>query len=75
MDMLVELTKERRARLAAERLLQFRQRELHEANAKLGKHANALTEEIDQSRQSLSALPVLLRWVVPAAQSSTCLTP
>ncbi len=51
MDMLVELTKERRARLAAERLLQFRQRELHEANAKLGKHANALTEEIVEKRE------------------------
>lgn len=51
MNLHAELAKERRARLAAERLLKLRQEELHAANAQLGKHANALTEEIVERRE------------------------
>ena len=51
MDLQSELARERRARLAAERLLTLRQQELHEANSKLGQHANALTEEIVEKRE------------------------
>ena len=51
MDLQSELARERRARLAAERLLSLRQQELHQANAKLGLHANALTEEIVEKRE------------------------
>ena len=48
MDLQSELARERRARLAAERLLTLRQQELHEANSKLGKHANALTTNLGE---------------------------
>ncbi len=51
MDLQSELARERRARLAAERLLSLRQHELHNANEQLGKHANALTEEIVEKRE------------------------
>ena len=45
-----KLAEERRARLAAERLLEQKQVELHAANRKLGKHALALSEEIHETR-------------------------
>jgi len=45
-----KLAQERRARLAAERLLEQKQAELHSANRKLGKHALALSEEIVETR-------------------------
>ena len=45
-----KLADERRARLAAERLLEQKQAELYAANRKLGKHALALSEEIHETR-------------------------
>jgi signal transduction histidine kinase/CheY-like chemotaxis protein len=45
-----KLAEERCARLAAERLLEQKQAELHAANRKLGKHALALSEEINETR-------------------------
>lgn len=46
-----KLAEERRARLAAERLLEQKSRELFEANRKLGEHARMLSDEIDVTRQ------------------------
>ncbi|WP_172297775.1 ATP-binding protein [Pseudoruegeria sp. HB172150] len=51
-----ELARERRARLAAERLLDLKQAELHEANRKLSAHARDLTEEIIEKREETQAL-------------------
>jgi len=45
-----KLSEERRARLAAERLLELKQSELQAANRKLGRHAMQLTAEISQTR-------------------------
>lgn len=45
-----KLSEERRARLAAERLLELKQAELQAANRKLGRHAQALTVEISETR-------------------------
>ena len=45
-----KLAEDRRARLAAERLLEQKQSELSAANRKLGKHALALSEEIHTTR-------------------------
>ncbi|MEO3413408.1 response regulator [Roseovarius sp. CAU 1744] len=50
MSLANKLTEERRARLAAERLLEQMQVELQAANRKLGKHALALSEEIVETR-------------------------
>ena len=44
------LAEERRARLAAERLLELKQAELFAANRKLGKHAAKLSNEIVETR-------------------------
>lgn len=44
------LAEERRARLAAERLLELKQAELFAANRKLGKHAEKLSNEIVETR-------------------------
>ncbi|MEM8556113.1 MAG: response regulator, partial [Pseudomonadota bacterium] len=44
---------ERRARMAAESLLQQKQRELSSANRKLGEHAKLLSEEIIEKRQEV----------------------
>lgn len=46
MNMTEKLAKERRARLAAERLLEQKSRELFAANEKLAMHARALSEQI-----------------------------
>ncbi|MCU0909987.1 MAG: ATP-binding protein [Rhodobacteraceae bacterium] len=46
MDLGDRLVAERRARLAAERLLELKSRELFAANRKLAEHARALSEEI-----------------------------
>ncbi|TNF20044.1 MAG: response regulator [Rhodobacteraceae bacterium] len=46
MSLASKLAEERRARLAAERLLELKQAELFAANRKLGHHARALSEEI-----------------------------
>ena len=48
-----KLSQERRARLAAERLLQVKQAELFRANEKLAAHARLLSEEIVEKRQEV----------------------
>ena len=50
MDLEQRLAKERRARLAAERLLEYKQRELFAANEKLAMHARALSDQIIEQR-------------------------
>ncbi len=50
MSLANKLAEERRARLAAERLLEQKQAELQAANRKLGKHAKALSDEIVETR-------------------------
>ena len=50
MELVEKLAQERRARLAAERLLEQRSRELFAANEKLGLHARALSDQIVQQR-------------------------
>jgi signal transduction histidine kinase/DNA-binding response OmpR family regulator len=50
MDIVDRLAKERRARLAAERLLEQKQRELYAANEKLALHARALSNQIVEQR-------------------------
>ncbi|WP_417258370.1 ATP-binding protein [Celeribacter sp.] len=52
------LAQERRARLAAERLLELKQAELYEANRKLSKHALSLSGEIIEKRQEAEHLKV-----------------
>ncbi len=51
MDFAERLAKERRARLAAERLLEQKSRELFAANARLGLHARSLSDQIVEQRQ------------------------
>ncbi|MCF8510632.1 MAG: response regulator [Rhodobacteraceae bacterium] len=51
MDIAERLAKERRARLAAERLLEQKSRELFSANEKLALHARALSDQIVEQRQ------------------------
>jgi hypothetical protein len=51
MEIVERLAKERRARLAAERLLEQKQRELFAANEKLALHARALSDQIVEQRQ------------------------
>ncbi|WBL32722.1 response regulator [Sinirhodobacter sp. HNIBRBA609] len=48
-----KLAQERRARLAAERLLEQKKRELFAANEKLSHHARALSDQIVQQRHGL----------------------
>ncbi len=50
MQMAERLAEERRARLAAERLLELKQAELFAANKKLGQHALQLSHEITETR-------------------------
>ena len=51
MDLTERLSKERRGRLAAERLLEQKTRELFAANEKLGLHARSLSDQIVEQRQ------------------------
>ena len=51
MDIAERLAKERRARLAAERLLDQKSRELFAANEKLGLHARSLSDQIVVQRE------------------------
>ncbi len=51
MSLVEELARERRARLAAERLLELKQKELLEANKQLSHHALALSDEIREQRE------------------------
>ncbi|APX22077.1 MAG: hybrid sensor histidine kinase/response regulator [Rhodobacteraceae bacterium] len=54
MNLTARLAEERRARLAAERLLELKQAELFAANRKLDKHARALSSEIHETRAEIS---------------------
>ena len=56
MSLANKLAEERRARLAAERLLEQKQAELHAANRKLGRHAMALSEEIVETRAEVQVV-------------------
>jgi len=57
MEIAERLAKERRARLAAERLLEQKSRELFAANEKLALHARSLSDQIVEQRQvAISAL-------------------
>ncbi|MBL9051747.1 MAG: response regulator [Tabrizicola sp.] len=51
MDLTERLVRERRARLAAERLLEQKSRELFAANEKLAIHARSLSDQIVEQRQ------------------------
>ncbi|MCE8471337.1 hybrid sensor histidine kinase/response regulator, partial [Rhodovulum sulfidophilum] len=56
MDLHDKLARERRARLAAERLLERKSRELFDANRRLALQARALSEEVDLTRQAADEL-------------------
>ncbi|MBW4972871.1 response regulator [Roseovarius mucosus] len=56
MSLANKLADERRARLAAERLLEQKQAELQAANRKLGKHALALSHEIHETRAEVQTV-------------------
>lgn len=56
MSLANKLTEERRARLAAERLLEQKQVELQAANRKLGRHARALSEKIDKTQAEVNTV-------------------
>ncbi len=51
-----KLAEERRARLAAERLLELKQAELTAANRKLGRHAIALSRQIGQTQAEVETV-------------------
>ncbi len=52
------LTEERRARMAAERLLAQKERELYEANRRLSRHALALSEDLVETRGKVETAEV-----------------
>ncbi len=56
MSLAKKLTDERRARLAAERMLELKQAELFAANRKLGLHAQQLSEEIVETRAEVETI-------------------
>ncbi|MBY6141427.1 response regulator [Leisingera daeponensis] len=56
MSLADKLAEERRARLAAERLLELKQAELSAANRKLGRHALALTKQIGQTQAEVATV-------------------
>ncbi|MDA5556802.1 response regulator [Shimia sp. MMG029] len=56
MSLAQKLADERRARLAAERLLELKKRELYAANRKLGKHAAQLSNEIVEARATVETV-------------------
>ncbi len=56
MSLANKLAEERRARLAAERLLELKQAELSAANRKLGRHALALTRRIDETQAEVATV-------------------
>ncbi len=58
MDVSDLLAKERRARMAAQRLLDLKQAELSDANRKLSAHARNLSDEIVEQREETKALKV-----------------
>ena len=53
MDLAERLSKERRARLAAERLLEQKSRELFAANEKLALHARSLSDQVVEQREKV----------------------
>lgn len=56
MSLANKLAEERRARLAAERLLELKQAELSTANRKLGRHALALTKQIGETQAEVATV-------------------
>ncbi|MBV1868394.1 MAG: response regulator [Marinosulfonomonas sp.] len=56
MDVAQAVSNERRARLAAERLLELKQSELFAANAKLSEHALALSGEVVEKREEVEVV-------------------
>ena len=56
MSLAEKLAEERRARLAAERLLELKQAELFAANRQLGQHARKLSEEIVETRAEVATV-------------------
>lgn len=56
MDLASLLANERRARLAAERLLEMRQRELRAANHKLAEQSRALTRQVMRKRDEFESI-------------------
>lgn len=56
MSLAEKLAEERRARLAAERLLELKQAELTAANRKLGRHALALTKQIGATQAEVATV-------------------
>ncbi|MEM1004253.1 MAG: ATP-binding protein, partial [Pseudomonadota bacterium] len=56
MSLANKLAQERRARLAAERLLDLKQAELSAANRKLGRHAIALTKRIGETQAEVETV-------------------
>ena len=54
MSLASKLAEERRARLAAERMLELKQAELFAANRKLGLHAKALQGEVQETRVEIT---------------------
>ncbi len=56
MSLAIKLAQERRARLAAERLLEMKQAELSAANRKLGLHAMALTKRIGETQAEVETV-------------------
>ncbi|WP_171175369.1 response regulator [Ruegeria sp. HKCCD8929] len=56
MSLANKLAEERRARLAAERLLDLKQAELSAANRKLGRHALALTKRIGEKQAEVATV-------------------
>ncbi|SNR37666.1 response regulator [Puniceibacterium sediminis] len=56
MNLAQKLAEERRARLAAERLLELKQAELFAANRKLGHHARRLSHEITETRAEVATV-------------------
>jgi signal transduction histidine kinase/CheY-like chemotaxis protein len=56
MSLANKLAEERRARLAAERLLELKQADLSAANRKLGRHALALTKQIGMTQAEVATV-------------------
>ena len=56
MSLANKLAQERRARLAAERMLALKQAELSAANRKLGQHAMALTRRIGETQAEVETV-------------------
>ncbi|MEO1307636.1 MAG: ATP-binding protein, partial [Pseudomonadota bacterium] len=56
MSLTDKLASERRARLAAERMLELKSRELFEANRKLSYHARALSDQVVEQRRDIDTI-------------------